>query len=255
MVTKTVECSSGNVPFPQMSAFSRNVMAMLERVEYRRCETGEDLEAIYRLRYDSFRAHGLLLSEAPDHQMSDELDEAPNCYRFGVFLDNVLVSTVRLHHLTAETPFAPIMTVFGDILRPRLQRGETFIDPSRLAIDPELAATNRALPYLTLRLAVIANAYFDTTSCVSMIREEHTAFYSRVFGSVPVCPPRLYPPFTMPIYFYESRCDTNMESTVRRYPFFGSTQTEQRLLFATPSVGEPATLTVLPTARYARLAA
>src|SRR5690606_39955949 len=61
-----------------------------------------------------------------------------------------------------------------DKLLPRLQRGETFIDPSRLAIDPELAAVNRALPYLTLRLAVIAITYFDTTSCVSMIRAERS---------------------------------------------------------------------------------
>lgn len=240
---------------PPISAFARNVLSLLERVEYRRCESGEDLEAIYRLRYNSFRTHGLLLSEDPDEKMADALDEAPNCHRFGVFMDDQLVSTVRIHHISAETPFAPIMTVFGDLLRPRLQRGETFIDPSRLAIDPELSATNRALPYLTLRLAVIANTYFDTTSCVSMIRGEHTAFYNRVFRSVPVCEPRLYPPFTMPIYFYESNCDANMEWILERFPFFRSTAMERRLLFSPTPLGELSPLTVLPTARYTGLAA
>src|SRR5690606_313313 len=136
--------------------------------EYRRCESGEDLEAIYRLRYKSFRTHGLLLSESADQKMVDKLDDVPNCYRFGVFRDNELVGTLRVHHLTAETPYAPIMTVFGDVLRPRLMRGETFIDPSRLAIDPDLTALNKALPYIALRPAVMANDYFGTTSCISM---------------------------------------------------------------------------------------
>lgn len=240
--------------FP-ISAFSRNVLSMLETVEYRRCDTGEDLEAIYRLRYNSFRAHGLLNSEAPDEKMVDDLDEAPNCQRFGIFIDNALVSTVRLHHLSAETPYAPIMTVFGDLLERRLDRGETFIEPSRLAVDNELAANNRALPYLTLRLAVIANTFFDTTSCLSMVRGEHTAFYSRVFRSVSMCEPRLYPPFTMPIHFYESRCDWNMEWILQRFPFFRSTAMERRLLFSPTRLGEPAPLTVLPTARYTGIAA
>jgi hypothetical protein len=240
---------------PPVSAFARNVLSLLENIEYRRCRSGEDLEAIYRLRYNSFRSHGLLLSEDPAEQMSDELDEAPNCHRFGVYLEGTLVATVRIHHLSAETPFAPIMTVFGDKLLPRLKRGESFIDPSRLAIDPELAAVNRALPYLTLRLAVIANTYFDTTSCVSMIRGEHTAFYKRVFRSVSVCEPRLYPPFTMPIHFYESRCDENMAWILQRFPFFRSTAMERRLLFGQTAVGEPAPLTVLPTARYSGIAA
>ncbi len=78
-------------------------------------------------------------------------------------MEGELVSTVRLHHLTRETPEAPIMTVFGDRLLLRLARGETFIDPSRLAVDPQLSSTHRALPYVTLRLAVIANTFFNAT--------------------------------------------------------------------------------------------
>ncbi|TIY07756.1 MAG: hypothetical protein E5V18_08880, partial [Mesorhizobium sp.] len=40
-----------------MSSFARNVSAMLERTEYRRCDKGEDLEDIYRLRYKSYRSN------------------------------------------------------------------------------------------------------------------------------------------------------------------------------------------------------
>jgi len=231
------------------SLFARNVLDLLERVEYRRCESGEDFEAISRLRYKAFHSHGLL-DTIVEQKLSDHLDDVPNCYCFGVFMEGELVSTVRLHHLTRETPEAPIMTVFGDRLLLRLARGETFIDPSRLAVDPQLSSTHRALPYVTLRLAVVANTFFNATSCVSMIREEHTAFYHRIFGSVQVGEPRIYPPFTMPIFFYESLCEQNMAPTLQRFPFFHSTALERRMLFAKAPTGELAPLTILPTAKY-----
>ncbi|TIU61115.1 MAG: hypothetical protein E5W25_29540, partial [Mesorhizobium sp.] len=43
--------ADGNDASDTMSSFARNVSAMLERTEYRRCDKGEDLEDIYRLRY------------------------------------------------------------------------------------------------------------------------------------------------------------------------------------------------------------
>lgn len=238
----------------EASAFLRSVSALLDRVEYRRCDSGEDLEAIYRLRYKAFKTHGLL-AESGDNLMVDRLDDAPNCYRFGAFIDDQLVSTIRVHHLTLGEPYAPVMTVFDDLLTPRLRRGETFIDPSRLAVDPEWSASNRALPYVTLRLAVIANAFFDTTSCVCMIRDDHTAFYKRIFGSTQVGEPRPYPPFTVRVMLYESNCAINMRKTVERFPFFRSSPMEQRMLFAKPTRGELAPLTILPTVKYAREAA
>ena len=39
----------------QYSSFVRNVFSILERTEYRRCENGEDVENIYRLRYKAYR--------------------------------------------------------------------------------------------------------------------------------------------------------------------------------------------------------
>ena len=208
------------------SSFSRSVLALLDHVEYRRCESGEDIEAIYRLRYDAYRRNGFL-EESASQMMTDELDDAPNCYRFGVFIDRELVSTVRIHHITQAQPFGPIMSVFGDVLRPRL-----------------------ALPYRTLRLAVIANTYFNSTNCVCVIREEHTAFYLRIFGSRQVGQPRPYPPFTVPVMLYDSECALNMERTLRRFPFFRSTAFERRMLFAKAPRGELAPLTILPTAKY-----
>jgi hypothetical protein len=235
-------------------SFSRNVSALLEHVEYRRCQSGEDLEALYRLRYKAYEQNGFIPA-SDDQMMTDELDETSNCYRYGVFIDNALVSTVRLHHVTREQPYGPIMSVFGDLLQPRLERGESFINPTLLAADPDCLSTHKALPYLTLRLAVIANTYFSSTNCVCVIRHEHAAFYQRIFGAEQVGEPRAYPPFTVPVLLYDSACSVNMERTLQRFPFFHSTAIERRMLFQQPEHGELAPLTILPTAKYFRDAA
>lgn len=236
------------------TSFARNVMTLLESVEYRRCESAEDLEAIYRLRYQAYRRHGFL-PETASRMMSDELDDTPNCYRFGVFIDNHLASTVRIHHITRAEPYGPIMSVFGDLLRARLMRGDSFVNPTLLAADPDMGSAQRAIPYLTLRLAVVANTYFNSTNCVCVIRQEHTAFYNRIFGAVQVGDPRPYPPFTVPVMLYDSDCSINMEPTLERFPFFRSTAFERRMLFAKAPAGELAPLTVMPTAKYFNAAA
>lgn len=239
---------------PGGSAFAENVARLLERVEYRRCDSGEDLEAIYRLRYKAYRNHGTVPVSA-ERSTTDRFDDSPNAYRYGVWIDNELVSTVRLHHLTRETPYSPVMDIFGDMITPRLMRGDTFVNPTMFAADPAATTMYRALPYVTLRLAVVANSYFDTTSCICVIRNDHTAFYKRIFGSVQVGEPRRHPAFTVDVMLYDSECATNMQPTLERFPFFRSTPSEQRLLFGQAPKGELGPLTILPTARYLKRAA
>lgn len=238
----------------QGSLFANKVTALLERTEYRRCESGEDLEAIYRLRYKAYQIHGFV-EESAEQMVRDDLDDAPNCYRFGVFIDNELVGTVRIHHISKAEPYGPVMNTFGDILRPRLERGESFINPTMLAAEPHYRSPFQALPYLTLRLGLLASVYFDATSCIGVIRDEHTAFYRRIFGAVQMGEPRAYPPFSVPVVLYDADCAANREPILKRFPFFKSTQVERRLLFAKPAKGELPPLTILPTAKYYRDAA
>ncbi|MCV0393965.1 MAG: hypothetical protein K5872_19865 [Rhizobiaceae bacterium] len=234
---------------PALSGFSANVAALLERVEYRRCESGEDLEAIYRLRYDAYRSNGDI-PETTQKLTTDRYDGLPNCYRFGVYVDGVLISTVRIHHVSLDMPFAPVMDIFGDVLMPRLRRGETFINPTMFAADPFNETAPRAVPYVTLRPAVIANAFFDTTSCVCVVRKDHTAFYRRIFGAVQAGLPRAHPSFAVDVMLYDSDCAQNMQPTLDRFPFFNSTPGERRMMFGKPAEGELAPLTILPTAKY-----
>lgn len=208
------------------------VAGLLQRLEYRRCDEGEDLEAIYRLRYESYRATGMV--EANKQRIvADEYDDLPNSYRYAVYIDGRLVSTIRLHHVSAEHPLSPSMTVFGDALQERLNQGETFVDPSRFAADLEASREFRMLPYLTLRLAVVASAYFEPTYCLTAIKEEHAGFYKRIFNATQALPARTYPGLNCPVFLFQSRTSENLDKTIERFPFFASTQAEQEMLFAT----------------------
>src|SRR5690606_3072284 len=153
-------------------------------------------------------------------------------YRFGIFVDGALASTLRIHFASPRFPVSPSTEVFSDVLARRVARGESFVDPSRFAADAEWSSSLRCLPYLTLRLAVVACNHFDATSCLTAIKEEHASFYNRIFRSHQVAPPRTYPGLTMPVHLYESKCSENMQVTLDRFPFFHSTRFEQRMLFA-----------------------
>jgi hypothetical protein len=237
----------------EMSAFSRHVSELLEHVEYRRCESGEDLEDIYRLRYESYLSAGLIHPE-PGHKIVDEFDEMPNAYTFGVYFDGFLISTIRLHHVTAACPIGPSMKIFGDVLQPRLDAGETFVDPSRFAANPEWAASLRVVPYLTLRLAHVACRYFEPSACLTTIREEHAAFYTRILYAEHVMGGRNYPGLTVVGHLYQSPYPDAPNKVAARFPFFESTPMEQRMLFERRE-GELAPLTILPTAKYLKAAA
>ncbi len=236
------------------TSFVDGVLRLLERTEYRRCDTGEDREEIYNLRYRSYRAHGFV-PESSRQITKDELDDLPNCYNFGVYIDGNLVSTVRLHQIDKEVPFGPVIKGFGDVMLPLIERGESCINPSMLAADPELAREYRALPYVTLRPVILAYEYFHSTYCACLIRQEHTAFYRRIFGARQMSEERAYPPISIPLMLFGGVCGKEFGPIVERFPFFRSTRAEQRLLFERPAEGEALSLTVLPTAKYLNNAA
>ncbi|NGN44009.1 hypothetical protein G6N74_23360 [Mesorhizobium sp. CGMCC 1.15528] len=238
----------------EMSTFARHVSALLERTEYRCCDKGEDLEDIYRLRYKSYRLSDMV-PENPDHIIHDELDEAPNCYKFGVYVDGELISTLRIHHVCEATPQSPSNTVYGDILRPMLASGASFIDPSRFAADPDWSRVFPQIPYLTLRLAGMACFHFKAPYCLSTIREEHAGFYKRIYRSEQIGETRNYPGLNYQVVLYRADVAAIRERSFNRYPFFKSTAMEQRMLFAKPLHGELGPLTILPTAKYFRDAA
>lgn len=234
---------------PARSSFTDNIFSILDRTEYRRCESGDDLEQIYRLRYKSYRMVDMV-PENGDRVVSDELDDLPNSHRFGVYIDGALVSTLRIHHVTAEMPKSPSMSVYADLLTPLLEAGQSFVDPSRFAADPEWSRAFPQIPYITLRLAGMACFHFNAPYCLSTIRPEHSAFYRRIYESHQIGELRGYPGLNYQVVLYRADVKAIRERSFQRFPFFKSTPMEQRLMFGRPPEGELAPLTILPTAKY-----
>lgn len=140
-------------------------------------------------------------------------------------------------------------------MSPLIEQGDTCINPSMLAADPELARDYRALPYVSLRLVIAAYEHFRSTYCACLIRQEHTAFYRRIFGARQMSPERIYPPISIPLMLFGGVCAKEFGPIVERFPFFLSARSEQRLLFERGSARLAPPLTILPTAKYSAHAA
>lgn len=236
------------------STLNRSMMQLLEHVEYRLVTGGEDLEEIYRLRYHSY-LHSGMCGPIAGGMFEDRWDDLPNCYRFGVYFDGRLVSTLRLHYISSEHPYSPSVDGYPEVLTERLARGETFVDGTRFATDADSAPAPGVLPFLTLRLGMVASCYFGQTSVVVPIKLEHSAFYHRIFNASQQSEGKVLPGLQSAAALFEIPCGENLRQTLERFPFFKSTPTEQRLMFGNPAINRLTPQTIVPTAKYWRQAA
>ena len=232
-----------------LSHFSSGLLDLLDRVEYRRIVSSEDFEAIGRLRARSFARSNVL--EAPvGNSFIEDIDFDPSVYVFGVYLDERLVSTLRVHHVTPWNREGSSTHLFSDELNPMLDRGMSFIDPSRFATDRDFYSEFPGLPYLTLRVATMAAVHFDVDACLASCTLAHSAFYKRIFGFRQVAAARVLPGLRVQgVLMMEDT--SNRADVARRYPVFKSHPYEQRLMFDRSVEDGLVPLSILPTARYA----
>jgi hypothetical protein len=220
-------------------SFSDRAQVLLERLDYRRANTPEEREPIYRLRYEAYLREGAISPQFVK-RFADDYDEAPNCWIYGVHLDGRLVSSFRLHVASHPTETLPGTRVFSDVLLPELSAGKVIIDPTRFVTDHVAARTHPELAYLTVRLGWLAGESFNADLILATVRAEHQAFYKRVFGHQPMCPPREYPSLQKPISLMTLDYRNMKERVHQRYPFMRSTFFERRMLFERPALAAQA---------------
>lgn len=216
-----------------------------DRVEYRVIETPEDKDSICAMRYRAY-LHGGLILPSDSQRVTDRYDDAPNVWIFGIYVDGELCSSIRLHVLASEWRMSFSTEFFGDILHPRLDRGEVFVDPARFAADPDKAQRFPELPYLTVRLGYLACDYFSADTGLALVRPDHQAFYRRVLLSETIAEPRPFPSFSgsKNVVLMASDFRTVRERILTRFPIMRSTAFERRMLFERRSERQP-----LPKAR------
>jgi hypothetical protein len=227
-----MESQMGAAAGPRTPAIVRG-SGLLDRVDYRLIETPEEKDSLYLLRYRAY-LHGGLILPSESQRLSDRYDDAPNAWTFGIYVDRELYSSIRLNLLTSEWRTSFATELFGDVLHPRLDRGEVFIDAARFVADPEKAKRFPELPYVTLRLAYLACEYFNADTGLALVRAEHQSFYRRIFLHETIAEPRSFPNLMTKGALMASGFRSQRQQVLARFPIMRSSAFERRMLFERP---------------------
>jgi hypothetical protein len=211
-------------------SLSDRVHKFMQRVDYRRADTPEEREAIFRLRYDAYVRDGYIKPN-PTRRFTDPVDDRDNTWLFGVYVDDRLVSAIRMTVTLPGNTYVPEHDVFVETLDPYLAAGKILVDPSRFITDRDASKQHPELRYVTLRLPWLALGYFGADYMLAAVRTTHEAFYRRLWGHQTVCPPKLYPNLKMHVGLMMLDYRNQRLAVHRRYPFFESSAFERRMLF------------------------
>lgn len=203
---------------------------LLEHVDYRLAETPDEKDEIYRLRYRAYLREGAILPSATE-RVSDHYDDAPNTWIFGIYLHEELYSSIRVSVVTPEWRISPSADMYDDVLRPELDSGQIIVDPTRFVADPDKARRFPELPYVTVRLGLVACAHFNADIGLASVRPEHRAFYRKVFLQNPMGEPRLFPGLIKPVGLMAASYPSIRERVFQRFPMMRSSAFERRMLF------------------------
>lgn len=195
------------------------VVEALKRSRYRVLRDSHDLEEMYRLRYNCYRAEGSIPANA-SKMMTDPFDETRNCVHVAVEMDGKMLASVRLHLVSKPWHPSPTLEVFPEVIED-VRAGNTVLDPTRFVTDP-VARTHRVpLHFLALRIPFMATIFYDIDLALAPVRAEHAAFYRRYLGYAPKMTPRTYPGLKKPIQLLTANIRQERDAVLRRTPFFG----------------------------------
>jgi hypothetical protein len=209
---------------------SERGMEVLDQVDYRLAQSEQEKDSVYRLRYQAYLNEGAIEPNR-EQRTTDRFDDLPNTWIFGVYIEGVLASSIRISLATPEYRTSPSVDVFPDILQPELAKGKVIVDPTRFVAAPDRAKRFPELPYVTVRLGYVACGYFNANIGLATVRAEHRAFYRRVFLQEPLSEPRLFPGLLKPVGLMAADYPAIRERVFQRFPCMRSSSFERRMLF------------------------
>lgn len=217
------------------TSFANTLSSYLQKVDYRVALTRQDREKIFRQRYNSYLKEGAI-DEHPSGMFHDPYDDFDNCWLFGIYIDEALIGSIRLHVISPQSRKGPAYDVFPDLVGPMLDQGMTLIDPTRFAAEVHATKQYPEMPYLVLRAGYMAYEYFNADYALATVRKEHVAFYRRLFNAEYLCEPRPYPLLKSSICLLRGNVRNVKDKLIRRYPIFESSLTERRMIFEQPNI-------------------
>jgi hypothetical protein len=230
-------------------AFASSIFSLLERVEYRRITDAEDFNDVALLREQAYNSRTFIESDKFG-PLVDEYDRMKDCYVIGVYLDEKLTSTVRIHVVSEDHIHGPVASYFPHRARELVEGGKRYIDPSRFAADGQALWDYPLLPFITLRAVSMAHMYFEAANIAQVVRADSASFYKRSFGSVEVEPAQMIDHFKVPLVMLVATDEEARHRLDTRYRFFKSMPSEQRMMFASEAELGFTPLNIIPTARF-----
>lgn len=213
-----------------VKSFSERIASLLPRVDYRLARTEEALDEIYRLRYDANLRENAISPNSLG-KLVDRFDDVSNVFNFGIFIDDILTSALRLHCLTSSQPFSPAYDAFPDLLADRVDEGARIIDGNRFVANYPRARSFPELPYITLRIGILAAIHFRCDFITASVRSEHYPFYKREYLATKLCEPRPYPTLIKPLSLISINFRDDGDAIIKRHPFYESSAEERARLF------------------------
>lgn len=177
-----------------------------------------DLEAVQRLRYESYLAKGAI-TKSTSALLQDKFDHASNTLHFTASQAGDLLGSIRLHIVSADFPNSPATETFPEVFEQSLSSPTLILDPTRLVISPLLQGDSRRVVFSLLRLAFIAGYHWPISSTLATVRKRHAAFYIRHFRYVLKLRERPYNGLTVPMCLLEGDTQLHNPMIREKYPF------------------------------------
>lgn len=198
---------------------NKQVIDALKRSRYKVLTSSQDLEMVFRLRYNCYRAERSI-AENERCIMTDPFDATPNCVHVGVEMDGEIFASVRLHLISKLSLTSPTLEVFPELLDD-IKRGQTVLDSTRFVINPAVRKQLLSLHFLVLRIPFLATMFYDIDLALAPVRVEHSAFYRRYLGYEMAMEARSYPGLKKPIQLLTAKAREQRDAVLARTPVFG----------------------------------
>jgi hypothetical protein len=214
--------------------FVERATRLMERVEYRRADTPEDKERIFRMRHRAYAASHAI-APRPSEMFQDECDDLPNAWLIGVFIDGEIAGSIRIHIAAEPSASMPDLKGFSDVLSPLLASGHCIVNATRHVNRVEFSRQFPEMPLVTMRACFLAEQYFNADYIVGSSRAEHQNAFRRMLNLSPWTEPRNHPDLAGAWALMGYDCHKLRAATFARYPFYRYRGEEQRALFGRSS--------------------
>jgi hypothetical protein len=215
---------------PTISDFNARLLNSISTVEYRPIISESDRAEVFRLRYEAYIREGVI-SPHEAQSLEDAADSNENAHIVGVYIRNELISSIRIQASMGEMTNSSVAQSFPEVTAALEAESKTILEANRFVARYDVARQLPELPYLTLRIFVMAAEYYRADHLLVTVRAEHEAFYRRAFYARPIFPPRSVIGLTKPLMLLGIDFKEVRGKIYKRLPVLQSSPQEQGALF------------------------